>query len=204
MNSFFIRVLKFLVNAAWYLQLLFVPILAMVIGYMVWTNNYLDWSVPVRLNQVSNLPPLQSTTELYKYAGIEKAEALLKIKVKPPAAFVITMAIGFVCYMGLLFCFLYQLRKILNSLQAGVPFAYENIRRLRLISLYIFLMALVGFLNGLGNILVFRQQFPQAKDIYWPRAELGFTPVIASLIVLVLAEVFRQGYQLKTENESFV
>jgi hypothetical protein len=204
MNSPFIQVLKWLVNIAWYLLLPIAIIGAIAIGIMIGTNNYLDWDVPVVLKQVDNLPGIQPANALYKYAGVKQAEARLIIKAKPTPAMIAMVVVVFGCGMFLIFGVIHQLRKILSSLKAGTPFAYGNIRRLRLISLFIFLLAVLRLLAGLGNILLFRKQFPAAGEIYWPQAQLGLAPLIASLIVLILAEVFKQGYQLKTENESFV
>jgi len=204
MDNFFLRTLKLVVNAVWYLLLLLMAIVAAVMVYKLWTTHYLDWEIPVKLKAMANTPALQSTGERYAFSGIKEGEAVLQFKVRPNAGMLVMVIISFAAAMFLLFGILYQFRKILNSLKVGVPFIYQNIRRLRLISLFLFLMAMSKIWDGFSNRLFLSQHFPGADALYQAKIEAFWWPVLASLIVLVLSEVFRYGHQLKTDNESFI
>ncbi|MES2338962.1 MAG: DUF2975 domain-containing protein [Pseudomonadota bacterium] len=90
------------------------------------------------------------------------------------------------------------LRRIMQTVVAADPFDVRNIGRLRLIAWA--MAALVAF-EALGSLLA-----PPAV-----RAQLGlehggfnFGMFIGMLVVLVLAEVFREGARLREENEGTI
>jgi hypothetical protein len=192
------------VNVAWYSLLPIFLLVFVALGYKIWSAGYVNWDIPVLLKNVNSLPSLLSSSTDYQVQGIGGAEAVLKLKVKLAPA-IIGVVITFFCGSAvLLFGIIYQLRKILQSLKANVPFALDNVRRLRIISLFVFLSVVVNFLNSLYSIQLLNQYFPQASAVYMVKIAWGVTPLIISLVVFVLAEIFKQGYQLKTDNESFV
>jgi len=204
MNRFFIKALRFVVNAAWYLLFPLIAVVLFAVIYKIATQHYVDMDVPVRMKEAIHLPALQPADSHYTYTGIKQVEVVLKFKASPTPPMIAILLVSLVCGILPVFGILYQSRRILNSLKADTPFAYGNIKRLRLISLFILLLAVAKWLNSAGNIMFFNSQFSKTDTIYWPRAEFSVWPIIASIIVFVLSEVFRQGYQLKTDNESFI
>lgn len=205
MNLLFIKILKWIVNAAWYILIPLMALVSVVIIVKVWRMGYLLWDIPVYLKQpASNLPALASTGTAAQFIGINGAAAVLKIKVQLTPVIVTEVLLFFSASMVCLFGILHHLRKILNSLKANTPFAFENIHRLRMISLFVFLLAVITFIDSLLNAMMLPPYFPTMNDIYQIQIDWGIKPVIVSLVVFVLSEIFRQGYQLKTDNESFV
>ena len=88
------------------------------------------------------------------------------------------------------------LRKILRSLVFGDPFQPENVRRLRQIGLT---LAVVTFGVWLAQLLVSRFLAPGIMDPQGFKDLL--TPIFSLLIVVVLAEIFREGARLRRESE---
>ncbi|PSL47917.1 Protein of unknown function (DUF2975) [Chitinophaga niastensis] len=204
MNRLFIKILKFVVNAAWYIFIPLMGIVSVVIAVKIWQMGYLIWDIPVYIKQVNNLPAIQSSGASFQYLGLNNAAAVLKVKVKLTPLLVANVVIFFSASMFLLFGILHQLRKILNSLKANTPFAFENVRRLRLISLFVFMMTVLQFIDSVRNYFLLPPDFPGLADVYRIQIYWGFQPIIISIVVFVLSEIFRQGYHLKTDNESFV
>jgi hypothetical protein len=191
MNHLLIRILKLIVNAAWYLLIPLFIIVSVVIGYKIVSMGYVNWDIPVYLKKV-NMP------------GVNNAMAVLKLNVKLTPALAVIVAVFFSCTAFLLFSIIHQLRKVLNTLKKDQPFAVENIKRLRLISLFVFLFAVIEFIDSLYDIQLLQLHFQEANELYKVKIAWGFTPLIISMVVLILSEIFKQGYQLKTDNESFI
>jgi Protein of unknown function (DUF2975) len=205
MNLLFIKILKWIVNVAWYILIPLMGLVSVIIIIRVWQMGYLIWDIPVYLKQPgNNLPALAATTTAAQFIGVNAAAAVLKIKLQLTPAIVTQVLLFFSASMVCLFGILYHLRKILNSLKANTPFAFENIRRLRLIGLFVFLLAVITFIDSVLNFMLLPTYFPAMNDIYLIRIDWGVKPILVSLVVFVLSEIFRQGYQLKTDNESFV
>jgi hypothetical protein len=205
MNLLFIKILKWIVNAAWYIFIPLMAIVSIVIIIKIRDMGYLLWDIPVDVRQPGNhLPALATTSTAARLTEITAATAILKIKVQLTPAIIARVVLIFSAATFLLFGTLYHLRKILNSLKANTPFAFENVRRLRMISLFIFLLAAIRFIDSIFNFVQLPPYFPAMNDIYRIQIEWGIKPMIISLVVFVLSEIFRQGHQLKTDNESFV
>jgi hypothetical protein len=204
MNHFFIKVLRFVVNAAWYLILPLMLMVMIAVVYKINTKHYLDIDIPVYVKDISKLPALQLKSEFCEFTGIKQADAVLQFKAKPTFMVIVVAAFSLACSVLPLIGILYQFRKILNSLKADVPFSYENIRRLRLISLFILLFAVGKLFGDLSNLFFFNQLFSGIDTAYLPKVAFGFLQVMGSIIVFMLSEIFRQGYKLKMDNESFI
>ena len=99
-------------------------------------------------------------------------------------------------YFGGFLMILRSLRKIFRTLTIGDPFQPENVRRLRQIGL---ILAVVNGGVWIARFLVSTRLAPGVME----RQGLGdlMTPIFSILVVLVLAEVFREGARLRHESE---
>jgi hypothetical protein len=98
----------------------------------------------------------------------------------------------------------YNLRKIFRSLRSGEPFAYENFARLQKIGFFVLSFAVLDLAKSFFNRYLLQQNFWYHGKYYSARLSFGIDIILIGLVILVLAEIFRHGYKLKTENESFV
>jgi Protein of unknown function (DUF2975) len=99
-------------------------------------------------------------------------------------------------YFGGFLMILRSLRKIFRTLTIGDPFQPDNVRRLRQIGL---ILAVVNGGVWIARFLVSTRLAPGVME----SQGLGdlMTPIFSILVVLVLAEVFREGARLRHESE---
>jgi len=86
-----------------------------------------------------------------------------------------------------------RLRRVFGAMTAGDPFHPDNVRRLRVIALVLALIEINGYLFAALDrfVLHIRKGGPS----------LDFTPWFAVLVIVVLAEVFREGARLRRDAE---
>ena len=87
-----------------------------------------------------------------------------------------------------------RLRRIFGALIAGDPFHPDNVRRLRVIALVLALIEVNGYLFGAFDHFAFGPHTHQAFS-------LNLTSWFAVLVIVVLAEVFREGARLRRDAE---
>lgn len=98
---------------------------------------------------------------------------------------------------------LFLLRAIVGSVDRGEPFIATNVRRLRVLAIALAVggiaVEIVGELTR--EALIERSQ---AADLWASSFTLGLWPLLAGLVVAVLAEVFRHGARLREDVEGLV
>lgn len=115
--------------------------------------------------------------------------------------------LGFFLSQGLYLVVINQLRKILDTIKEGIPFANENIRRIRTLGFCLIGAELVRILVGYFFITYLKGTLsvPGARLLYldfafyWEWLNLGV--IFAGFIILVIAEVFKIGIHLREEQE---
>lgn len=204
MNRFFISLFKFVVNVMWYVLIPLMVIAFIGIGWRVFSQGYVEWDVPVYLTHPDRLPSVQPASSSVEFVAVNGAEAVLKLRRKLTPVITLMVVFGFGMGMLVLFGVLYQLRKIFHSLKSGGAFELANIRRLRLISLFVFISVLVGWIDGLVNRQLLSYYFGGNNDAYVVKFQWGIPALAICMAVFIVSEIFKQGYQLKSDNESFV
>jgi hypothetical protein len=87
-----------------------------------------------------------------------------------------------------------MLRRIFATLIAGDPFHPDNVRRLRVIGLTLALLEIGRYAaHGLSHVML-----PQSLRF---TGGISLTTWFAVLVIVVLAEVFREGARLRSEAE---
>lgn len=102
------------------------------------------------------------------------------------------MAIGLVVW--------YQLREIARTLADTEPFASENARRMRLAALALIVWQFVQAAGVAGWLLLKSRLVTEGVAIR-PVPELDVGTLFAALVLLVLAEVFQQGIDLREDQQ---
>jgi hypothetical protein len=87
-----------------------------------------------------------------------------------------------------------RLRRIFGAMTAGDPFHPDNVRRLRVIALVLAAIEVNGYLFGALDRFAFG-----VRDA--PGFSLNLTSWFAVLVIVVLAEVFREGARLRRDAE---
>lgn len=89
-----------------------------------------------------------------------------------------------------------RLRRIFGSMTTGDPFHPANVVRLRVIALVLALIEINGYVFGALDRFVLNERAPR-----WFGLNLNLTAWFAVLVIVVLAEVFREGARLRREAE---
>ncbi len=204
MNKFVIQFLKVLAALSWYVLLPLLVILGIIVAISSLTGHPIEWDVPVYIHQSGEHLQLPASLLDSRTISLNKVEGVLKIKVQLSALLMANM----MSFLGLsIFLFAgitYHARRLLQTLSANTPFTAENYLRLRYISIFIIAATLIEFINGLFNYALFSEQLKAAGDVYRVKVSVGFLPLLIGLVIFLLAEIFRKGNQLKTENESII
>ena len=87
-----------------------------------------------------------------------------------------------------------RLRKIFGTMTAGDPFHPENVRRLRIVGLFLALLEIARYVTGAVLAFGLHEPPPQGEGV-------NLTAWFAVLVVFVLAEVFREGARLRRDAE---
>ena len=85
-----------------------------------------------------------------------------------------------------------RLRKIFSTMTAGDPFHPENVRRLRVVGMFLALLEICRYIFGALHQFVLHEPAPSSDNF-------NLTAWFAVLVVFVLAEVFREGARLRRE-----
>jgi len=87
-----------------------------------------------------------------------------------------------------------RLRKVFGAMTAGDPFHPDNVRRLRVIALVLALIEINDYVFGALDHFVLGAKIPTGFS-------LNLTAWFAVLVIVVLAEVFREGARLRRDAE---
>jgi hypothetical protein len=99
----------------------------------------------------------------------------------------------------------WMLRGLIGTARAGDPFVAENVRRLRVIGLVLLLYPPLSSLSHMVLESVYIQRDAALARVLEPRAfELNVLTLLAGLSVLVLAQVFARGVELRTDLEGTI
>jgi hypothetical protein len=204
MNRIFIKILRATVNVAWWISIPLFSIITLGIGYKIISGGSVQWDIPAHIKQIESMPPLQPVYIADQFTGVSDPTAILNIKVGLTPKVIIVVLLSYGVAMTILFGILYQLRKIMQSLYLRAPFVEENTKRLRIIGLLLLCSALLSVGDSIANSQLLNHRFVNSNRFYMAQINIGLTPIIVGIVVLILAEIFRQGYILKTDNESII
>jgi len=120
------------------------------------------------------------------------AMAHVSLDVSAPAAAL--QLVGVELYAVGVMVIVQRLRRIFGAMTAGDPFQPENVRRLRVVALVLALLEIDRYAFAAIDHFVLRLR---------PRMDegLNLTAWFAVLVIVVLAEVFREGARLRREAE---
>lgn len=193
-------VLKFTLDVAWYATIVFAIVVAVdVLGGLVGSSvGRLDLEVRFELDPGS----YRVASEAY---GVEQAfitDAVGKLVLGSSDVTVPLVYLGLlIVWIGAGLAIIYQLRQVFRSLVAGEPFVRANGTRIRFIGLVIILMEILKMVILWRFSLFVRNNFTiEGLTLsVTPRPDLGV--ILLGLVVLVIAAVFRQGIELREEQE---
>ena len=203
-NRRLISFLGSLVNILWYVAIPVFSIIFLYVLYILIFTGSLNHNIPI------SIPPndfdfsITPNKPEYRFIAIAsiRGELIFNTDITP-LWFVVALVIVFTTFF-LILAIIYNLRKIFRSLRAAEPFAYENFARLQKIGLFVISFAVLDLGRGLFNRYLLSKHFQDHGNSYKGRLSLEIDMLLVGLLILVFAEIFRHGYKLKSENESFI
>jgi len=203
-NKKLIAFLNVLINIIWWITMPVFSILFLVVLYQLFFVGTANWDIPV------SIPPndfdfsITPNKPSYRFIAISEIEGKLLFNLDLTPLLIIVVIILVLATFSLILGIVYNLRKIFKSLRVGEPFAYENFARLKRIGFYVLSFAILDFGKSFFNRYLLQENFLNYGKEYSARLSFGIDTILIGLVILVLAEIFRHGYKLKMENESFI
>jgi hypothetical protein len=102
--------------------------------------------------------------------------------------------------LGLLLLIFHHLRRIFQRVRSGMPFDVQNAIWMRRIGLLFLTLTLFNGLVRLMNSMVVREGMTDSTIGVTGELRLDFGNIFIALVVIALAEVFRRGTELETEQ----
>ena len=194
-------IVKYGLDVVWYLS--FVSIIFAIV-FMITKRNDPNLSHVISVKQSGN--PSQfydSRCESITSVEFQPTHGKLLIKGTIPLFPGIWQYIHSTALLALYFVFLFNLRKLFTSFKRLSPFCMENVKRIRMLS-YCFVV--FHFLKLLWEKriiyhLIGLTTYPALHTTSIPG---DWTYIIIAIIIYVLADVFKYGYQIQEENNKFV
>jgi hypothetical protein len=98
---------------------------------------------------------------------------------------------------------IYQLRKFFDTVHQHTPFVYDNIRRLKITAICFASLTVLNILLGISSAIILKSNVKDMNlmNMVWHDSLIGF---ILGAVIYIIADVFKQGFNLQKENEEFV
>ena len=132
---------------------------------------------------------------------INNAKGYFRIDRPIPTTLIVVFFLLNLVVSGLILWLIYVLWKIVQSVQQKNPFIVLNGRRLRIIA---FSMIGIELSQGLANLIKMLYLAPRLQFetiIIQSKIHVSFHVIVAGLVILVIAEAFRIGVEMKEEQE---
>ena len=132
---------------------------------------------------------------------INNAKGYFRIDRPIPTTLIVVFFLLNLVVSGLILWLIYVLWKIVQSVQQKNPFIVLNGRRLRIIA---FSMIGIELSQGLANLIKMLYLEPRLQFetiIIQSKIHVSFHVIVAGLVILVIAEAFRIGVEMKEEQE---
>lgn len=132
---------------------------------------------------------------------INNAKGYFRIDRPIPTTLIVVFFLMNLVVSGLILWVIYVLWKIVQSVKQKNPFIVLNGRRLRIIA---FSMIGIELSQGLANLIKMLYLEPRLQFetiIIQSKIHVSFHVIVAGLVILVIAEAFRIGVEMKEEQE---
>ena len=194
--------LKFLVDLSYYLLLLFGVVLVVIMATIpLLTKAKLSTEIPVRFELDRQAYSISSPEMGSEKAEIAGARGTLKV---PGRTFgtAIEQILMILLSLGILFLILRRLRALFATLKQGTPFVPVNVSRIRGVGLLIIALAVVGPAFAAWWAYRVTSQLHATGLRFQTSLDVSGLTILTGLILIVVAEVFRIGAEMKGDLEA--
>jgi hypothetical protein len=201
-----------LLNVMWYLMAALLVITVILVigganvaldvsedGPNVEVGSNVSMGIPVAFTLDDGTHPIRAPALGIEHAWIERSRGSLKFPARRGPFFTASVAI-LLGAVGLFLWVLAQLRSLLRTVRDGQPFVPANVSRVRRIGWALILGDLAGSAILFFERTYVARHFSATGLTFSAGPELNTTAIICGLIILVIAEVFREGTRLDEER----
>ena len=132
---------------------------------------------------------------------IVRGRGLVQINRPVPNALLVPFFILNLIFSGLILWVVYSLWKIVQSVRQKNPFTTINGKRLRIIAFSMVGIELIRGLADLTKMLYLEPRLHFETILIRSDISISFHVIVAGLVILVIAEAFRIGVEIKEEQE---
>ncbi len=194
--------LKVLLNIAWIVQIVFFGIVFF--GMLVKFSSSPDYTIdgwPISVPVGSTIGQVTPTSPIIREVKVSVKEASLTFRTQRDWRTIAIAIVGVSFGFGISLVVTYQLRKIFATLTDTHLFVVGNVYRLRTIAFILMAFSPISWLLSLFTNEYVRTHFSAKGNALNFHYELDFNAILTGLVLLVIAEVFKEGVQLKEEQD---
>jgi hypothetical protein len=194
-------VLKLMITAAWYLQLaVFCGVLVLFV-YIFTQKEFIGSDVPVKIQDYPRITGIASRSPDVQDTYLTLNAGTIHVEQRINWQLMVAMFAYLAGFAALCLSITHLLRQIFATLTTPQPFDPRNTNRLRRIAFLVMLFAPLELCNDVYMHTVVGNNFSREKVKFVLQLGVNFQVIILGAVLLVIAEVFRIGTQLREENE---
>ncbi|MEN0053474.1 MAG: DUF2975 domain-containing protein [Mucilaginibacter sp.] len=200
-SKWLLNTFKVILSILWYANIVLIVIAFSMLTWKFITSNTIDLSIPVKYPLKAEIIKLAPVAPNIGPITFKSDQGLLNMKVKNTVG-QMAMAYFFLISLEILvMTILYQLRKLLESIKQNLPFKYDNVRRLRITALCFASLTPLNILQGLSTSMLLRAYVKDYGQMVWSESFIG---LILGIVIYIMADIFKYGFELQKENGEFV
>lgn len=198
-----LNLINFIVNMLWAVNIVAIVFSFCTLAVVYARSSYTDISALVKY-RASIESPIKPLSNEVSNIAVSPDSARIKMHVKINPEIIISSFLLLLLYEGCITIILYHLRKVFLSIRQKKPFERENIRRLKLTALCTAVFAPLNLVTNLLYMVEFKDQIPGFESNFKMSGTGNLVTIALALVIFVMADVFRNGSELKNENEQFI
>jgi hypothetical protein len=190
-----------LINIGWYGAMVLLVLSICLLALAPWVDPpriEVSLELPVAFRVEAQPRHLTASPSGVEHVHLEKARGSLVFS--PQSRLVAEAAVLLIVVLALVMWVLGQLRAVFRTLRAGKPFVAVNATRIRRIAYAVILGELLRAVLAYLGMRYATTHFSIQGLQFETRPDLNILAIVGGLIILVIAEVFREGTRLDEEQ----
>lgn len=202
-SSLLLKGVRVVLEIIWVLNFVLIAIIMVSVTVKYATSDFMTFTAPIRFYQHEihlSLTPLSTDIKDIK---VDSSQGTLKFQFKRNVLNIVVTYFLILSISVLATTIIYQLRKFFNTIKHGIPFQFDNIRRLQIIAACFFGVFVLDIIKNAATLLVLKADIKalSLSQLVW---DISFIPLLLWAVIFIIADVFRYGFSLQKENEEFV
>ncbi|MBI1784550.1 DUF2975 domain-containing protein [Candidatus Sumerlaeota bacterium] len=189
-------------DIVWYGFILALVVGGIVIAAQIAAKDFasFDIHIPIQFKPDTKVYHIASSELGVEDAQIDDAQGKLTFK-NPGGVFGFALLAWSYLHVLMAAFIVYQLRAIFRSIAAKAPFHPSNAKRIRSIGLVVLGVQILGIFMNFGVMKHLKNTFEVSGLELHPQSSFNPGVVYLAMVLLVIAEVFRIGAELKAEQD---